>query len=329
VRKLYKLLAIIVLLALSYFVYVYINNPINLNPNLSSKYLLFTKGSKQDILEYFKKPENKVVQSDILFLIDRDMLDIIELLLEKHQVNPDIGGDMHGFTPLTYSAENLKVKAVDLFVKYGADVNFKSDNNRTALVKASNQGVNLDIKRQNLSNVIVKKLVNSGAKVNDISDYKESALGGATIANNMERINFLVENGANINTLDMSKQNYLFYCDSEECIKYFLDKGLDINSLDVNGKNILQSAIKSSWVKLNLYKKIINYGLDICHKDNDGKSILNFAELGDVSESFKSSNPEYYNKAITKNKQSAIYKYLVKEYQTRCLDKHNQRGRSI
>lgn len=326
-KKIIKILLILILIIIAYVSYKYITfKPTLISANLDPTYKFYMAASENEILEHINKPNSTIKQADILSLIDREMNVALEVLLNKYAVNPDIGVKTQGFTPLSYAAEELKVKSLEILIKYGANVNYIDRHDKSILIMVSNSLENLtkygiDPDGNKLALKATKLLVEAGAKINIVGDFGETAIGGAVIGGDLERVKYLVDHGGNVDYLDRDGANYMFYCDLIECIEYFISNGIDINGKATDGENILMSLVKSSLIKLDVITGIVELGIDICHKDNNGDTVLHHSENKDINSHLKKDNPKGYNEWVLENKASETYKYLEKEYNKRCLDK--------
>jgi len=286
-------------------------------PPKSKRTKIFTYGNIDDVKEFLDQPESYLTINDHYILIDFNRIDIMEIIFRDYKYSPDFNFKYDQATPLLHAAKEFKPEAVRILVKYGADVNYKDPYGVTPLIAASYT----TFERENSASLeITKILVEAGADVNVVAKYGKRAIAGVLYLNeDLERLKYLIDNGGDINQVDSDGLNYMFHCDSFECYEYFLSKGLDINSVQYDGTNILQSSL---YLKKNMELTIqqLEWGADICHKDNAGDTVLNHVERQNTGPHDKKENPEYYQKRLTENRASEMYKYLEKEYNKRCLE---------
>lgn len=327
-KKIIVSIFILIFVGLVIFITKRVNIPNDITSQINYREKLYLVGTKQQIRDYLEKQDSKIHYADLWSLIDRNRNDILEMILKEYNINPNIGVKFHADTPLLHASENLKPKSVEVLVKYGADVNYINEWGKTALVLASNSLENLSMHGltpdgNERAFKIIKLLVESGANINTVGRYGETAIKGAISDKDLKRVKYLVDNGGDIKHIDSDGANYMFYCDSLECIEYLITKGVNINDKASDGENILLAFVKTSWIKLDVITGIIDLGIDVCHKDNNGDTVINHAETRDTNPHNKKDNPEFYYKKLEENKASETYKYLEKEYNIRCLDKSN------
>lgn len=325
---------LILFLILGLFIAIYLIFQYS-NPNTStnqakdstvweSRDLLFLKGSEEDIRKYMESKNSNLHYGDLWSLIDRNRNDLLEILLLEYQVDPDMGAKNKANTALLYASEKLKPESVNVLLKYGADVNYKNKNGKTALILAAMSTENMT--REGLTPLgnttaleITKILIEAGADINLIGNFSETAIGGAILDDDFDRVDYLVSHGGNVNFQDRDGANYLFYCDDVECVAYFLSKGLELNSVANDGENILQSFLKTSLINLELVEYVVEKGVNICNRDNAGLSVLDHAEYRGLDIRKIDLNPEYYVEKLNENKSSEIYIYLENKYNEKCL----------
>ncbi|WP_223789412.1 ankyrin repeat domain-containing protein [Marinicella meishanensis] len=282
----------------------------------SEDYDIFANGTETEIIEFLEKSESKVNINSYYSLIRRDGYEILELIFQKYNLDPDYGFKNQGGTPLLFAAKNFKPKAVEILIDYGAKVNYLDPYGVTPLIATSYT----TLENENSESFeITKLLVYAGADINVVSEFGQTAIEGALFSNDIRRVKFLVDNNGDINHLSPTGANYMFFCDYLECYEFFLSKGFDINSTDNAGSSIFQVAHYSS-IPLSLTKQLLNWGADICHKDDLGDSVLNYIERRGTGPHDKNENPDFYFKMLSENRQSVAYKYLENEYNLNCQE---------
>lgn len=119
-----------------------------------------------------------------------------------------------------------------------------------------------------------KTLIEFGASTNNYGDT--IPLFFAVKNDNLQIINLLIDNNADISKLNGKNQNLLFYTKSKKTAKLLMDE-LNVNQQDTLGETPLYNAIKNDnkeMIDLFLNKK----GVDIYKKNNTGTSILDLAK---------------------------------------------------
>ena len=187
---------------------------------------------------------------------------------------------------------NLKV--FQLLLAHGADLTFKDSYGRTVLFDAI-EGGNIRIVREILNNI---------DDIN-VSDYEgESALFLASLKDDQAIMKYLIEFGLDVNHLDKNKRNVLFKIVLKgakhlDTIDSLIQRDININQKDIEGKTVLEEILKIFNIvrennldkyrqtdykhvkKENDYQKLltilIENGLDIDRKDEEGKSALFYA----------------------------------------------------
>ncbi|KAK7090327.1 ankyrin repeat and protein kinase domain-containing protein 1-like [Littorina saxatilis] len=112
--------------------------------------------------------------------------------------------DSSGKSPLHSAAESGSMEAIELLLKYGADVNVRNFDGVTPLmVLAESYGRSNTIQA-------MQTLLAAGALI-DIADYRSrrSALQRAAVAKNMSAVELLISTGAEVDSLDITRRTPL------------------------------------------------------------------------------------------------------------------------
>lgn len=282
---------------------------------IDKKTALFISGSKQKIKEYLKSPNTTVRSYDYYLLIINNRLDILEMILKDYGYPSDLKGND---SPLLDAVEELNPKAVELLIKYGADVNDKDSFGNSALILAAKAAFAIPSYSAK-SREISKMLIDAGADVNMIGEWA-TPLDAAIATKDIESVRYIVDHGGDVNYIDKNGTNYLYSCFTIECFKFFYDYGLDINKLDNKAKNILFKVVRITSNDTRKVELLLELGVDICHKDNAGMTVLDNAKEANLNPHLHKDNPEFYRKKIKEHKNTKVYKYLEKEYNKRCLE---------
>lgn len=92
---------------------------------------------------------------------------------------------------------------------------------------------------------IVMHLVRVGANINAVSDSGSTSVRSSCFMTNMEIVEFLVENGANIKKPNFNGGTCLINSvQSVQLCSYLISKGADINAKDIQNKTALHYAIQ-------------------------------------------------------------------------------------
>jgi ankyrin repeat protein len=155
-----------------------------------------------------------------------------------------------GWTALMLACKNSNrtssLDTIKILLKYGADVNLQSYNDRTALIYAAGCS-NFDSSVET-----VRLLINNGADVNISGDDGWTALMHASRYSNADEDSNL------------------------ETVRILLDSGSNINLKNLGGFTALRLAIEDtdSGSKLETVKMLLEYGSDINSKSHDGWTVL-------------------------------------------------------
>ena len=119
----------------------------------------------------------------------------------------------NGKTPLLVAVESNNLEGVIALLDAGADPFLTTDQNTTSLMMAAGAGLNpADAVPEGqivAATKIAKLLVEKGVKVNAVGSFGWTALHAAAYHGRNEIIDFLIKNGANMNTMDKFGQTPL------------------------------------------------------------------------------------------------------------------------
>ena len=97
--------------------------------------------------------------------------------------------------------------------------------------------------------VFVTNLIEFGADVNSVNQYKQTPLHIAVMNNKLEAVKILLPNGANINTKTRKESQSSLHIASKnghiDMVKYLIEKGASINDVDISGDTPLDFAMKN------------------------------------------------------------------------------------
>ena len=181
----------------------------------------------------------------LLFAIDRCYLEIVKLLL-KHNADPNrLNND--GDTPLYLAVSKGHIDIVKELLSNGAEVNRRA----LGFTPFSNAMISNQIN-------IAKILLKYGANVDEIIAPHwfgdQTSLHDATSYGNLENVEFLLENNANLNAVDDNKSTPLHLASQKnkpEVVKLLLiSGGNDINIRNIEGNTALESAFAKNNINI-------------------------------------------------------------------------------
>ena len=178
-----------------------------------------------------------------------------EINLQLNEENPKTH-----LTPLMVACNrpisNLDV--ISLLIEKGALVDFQRGSRSTAFLLAIEQG-NVEA---------AKCLIKHNAKVDLKDSWGESALEIGCKKGNIEVVKFLI----NDKLFDRKSISHcLFISTSTAIVQLLLDGGADTNILDKDDKTPLMSI---NYTNIDIAKMLIDYGANIDHQDDCGRSTL-------------------------------------------------------
>ena len=208
-------------------------------------------------------------EHDIVTACLNGNVDTVEQLL-KEGVNAGLVYDERQNTLLIAAVRYNKFLVAKKLIEYGADVNAKNFRGETALmVSCSELSDNDDI---------INLLLDNGAKVNDVSLTKDSALMLASINSKVLAVKILVERGADVNIRNREGETALSkacrtMANNYDVVELLVDSGSDVNNRDNYGCNPLIWA--SLWArdrKDKIIEKLLENGADVNYAGIPGKN---------------------------------------------------------
>ncbi|XP_057325253.1 putative ankyrin repeat protein RF_0381 [Microplitis mediator] len=165
-------------------------------------------------------------------------------------------------TALHCAVTHKKEAVVELLLDHGADISVKDNEGRNILNFA--YGCYTSLK-------IWEILVNHGADVNALdestAENKQSLLHKAVKHRRVDLIQFLIDNGADLDAVDSTGVTPIFYSIKEYfpsrllTLTLLLDAGADVNSKDLKGRTPLHLACK--YRRVDEAKILLKFGADI------------------------------------------------------------------
>ena len=211
----------------------------------------------------------------------------------------------------------------------GADVNATNNENVTALMLASkkgnvdamnvliNAGANMAIKDADgdtwihyaiygdCEKEVLQSITDLGVDVNAANNKNVTALMLASKKGNVDAMNVLINEGANITVKDVDGNTWIHYAIHGDCKKEVLqsiiDLGADVNA--ANNKNVTALMLASKKGNVDAMNVLINAGANMAIKDADGDTWIHYAIYGDCEQEVLQSIIDLGADLNTKNKQ--------------------------
>lgn len=183
-----------------------------------------------------KKPNNF---EDIFESVKNDNLKAVEIYITNGM---DVNiKDNSGWSPLHYAADRGNNNVVRLLIESRADVNIKSNEGKTPL--------HIAVQKNKVE--IIKLLLKKGANIN-LSDRLGKTPLHLSLWNQKAGLTILlIKNGANVNAKDISGQTPLHISSLNGYLgvtKFLLQNGADPNIKDYKGRTPVDMATKSSTI---------------------------------------------------------------------------------
>lgn len=187
---------------------------------------------------------------------------------------------------------------VDLFLEYGADINFKNEYGATALFDLLEcpDGLRIDMEYKEEKNKlkrelnVVKYLLEKKADVNctamtpaystdERHVKREYSLLQCVVKHyDIDMVKLLINHGADVNYISKCGRNMLF-ATSDKVVRHFVNLGLDVNKKDMYGYTPLHYAARHGSV--TTCKILVNKGADVFFKNMYGETPRNVAQWHD------------------------------------------------
>jgi len=190
--------------------------------------------------------------------------DVISKIIDKganiNYIDPD------GENALMLACKRDFFDIAKKIVDKGGSVNSISQTGPTPLSCASG--------KNSCSTALMDFLIKKGAKINPTNKYARTPLIEAVSSNCIEKVKYLVENGATINQKSdgaggVSPLSEALWETNFEITKYLVDNGADVNIQKDNGDTALLEAVWNE-KNLNAVDLLIQKGADV-NKTNDDK----------------------------------------------------------
>ncbi|EAX89571.1 ankyrin repeat protein, putative [Trichomonas vaginalis G3] len=226
----------------------------------------------------------------LLLAIKNNNLEITKILLQNRANPNDINND--GQTSLQIAATHGGREIIELLLSHGCIINEReylihcaATNNifgtlefviglhNNVNIRNSDDKTPLHIAAENGSIENIRTLIFHGADI-DVHDKEGNTPLHLAVGNEMVA-KFLIENGANINSVNEKGQTPILYADFNykiNFLKYYISKGAYVNQKDLKGKTLFHYAAEGKYHEI--IRTLISLGADINAKDNDGNTPL-------------------------------------------------------
>lgn len=233
-------------------------------------------------------------------------LEVVNYLIE-HGSNVN-ACDNDGITALMQAVRYCRMQSpetVEALIKAGANVNAKDNEHNSVLLKAVIRGItknvnavldagaNINVRNQNLVTPLMEAarydfemttlLINRGANVNLLGNFRESALYYSVREGNGKTTEVLVKSGIDVNARYADSKNALHYSVANryypiETTRPLLSAGIDVNVQDKDGNTPLHITIQQcdSRNRPKLLNMMLAAGADPFIKDKYGKTPIDY-----------------------------------------------------
>lgn len=216
----------------------------NLEPKTEYRFRIRFQKMKGEPLSEWSEPTYATTAREPLYSHDihralmQGNLEDMETILQTREVMVDVM-DSFGFTPLMHAAKLEFFTAMEMLIHYGADVNFKNESGKTALMMVCAAG-KLET---------VKVLRKHKARYDMFDNGGCSPIHWAVDSNNYKLIEWIGEDGGDLNLQDRGKGNWtpLIRCACLHGNRTFalalILGGADIHITDHDGSTALHHAV--------------------------------------------------------------------------------------
>ncbi|CAH1783527.1 unnamed protein product [Owenia fusiformis] len=249
----------------------------NLEPLTQYRYRLQLKnnhgGSEMSPMVAVSTTKEPLTGDHLHRAVNLRTLDQLENILDTGDVVIDVP-DKYGNCPLMNAASKGYIDVMDVLIARGADVNWKNDSGKTALMMACYTG-----KLES-----VERLRQAGASY-DITDKAGcAAIHSAIDGKNSELIEWILDDGADVNTKELStKWTPLLRCASVNgnvnVASTLIKQGAELDIKDADGKTALMIAVVNGHQPL--VELLLSKNADVQAKNEFGKTVIEMAHSMD------------------------------------------------
>ena len=290
------------------------------------KKLIEEKGGFQNVIN----SKDYAGCSPLYKAIERGNFDMVKYLIEKGaDVNAEwmpkkVAFELRKKIPLHIAIEKEEFLIMKHLLQKGVQIEATSE-------YGGNTALHIAIKSTD-NPVFVTNLIEFGADVNSVNQYKQTPLHFAVMLNcpvmnnKLEAVKILLSNGANINTKTRKESQSSLHIASKnghiDMVKYLIEKGASINDADISGDTPLDIAMKNghSEVVKHLILKGAKQGLYARLKSSGAKrkrQAYNDQDTTNTSDEISdTTSDENENACGHSNRKPAIFKAGVKRRAT-------------
>ncbi len=213
------------------------------------------------------KLRNQEGETTLTVAVEKSFIQAIELLLAA-------GAELNfattkGITPLALAVERKDKAVIEVLLRHGADPAHKAPQAAASpFILAVTAGL-IDI---------VALLLMNGVDVNGIFDGGKTALAVAIKNSNKELIQFLLENGANIDQVAGGMTPLMYFCRdkrNENWVVEFLENNPTLMTHSYDGKQAIHYAAMGG--SLKIVQALLDENVDHSPRDHNGKTPLAYA----------------------------------------------------
>ncbi len=217
--------------------------------------------------------DNKTKSNLIFKAIENKAIKVINKLAELN-TNFDILNE-NNKSPLMLAITNKNNDLITLFLDKSKNLEIKDENGKTALFYATDI---LDMK-------LTKRLIEKGAKVNQVDNLKNNILMYSVQKdNNLDLTKYLVTTGINLNQKNTLGKNALLISGENKAIKtlnFLISCGMDVNATNNDGETLLFLATR--WNNENFTRYLLEKDINVSILSNKGYRASQYAD-GDLAE---------------------------------------------
>jgi len=222
-----------------------------------------------ETMQYLMK-HNLIVKNHINYRVEglldacqNNQIYLVQHLIE-HGANINVTDDT-GKSGLMYACKNCNMELVKYLIDHGADINCVDDDmmttlhflieNLTMITGQQNESEEDWNENEKVKEIfeIIKYLIENGADVDTVNDYGQTILMFACKSNHLKMVQYLVEKGIQINATDNNNDTALILsCKYNNYViaKYLVEKGAQINIITSYKYTALTYACDNNNLKL-------------------------------------------------------------------------------